>query len=230
MRPGAQRATATVSGSTTLVASAFVDDAKGTLAVELINGDPSPVTASVDVPSEPADIQSFDVRTSSDGSLWQPSSLAVSGPTVSVEVPGYGVVTLFGQGIGTGGSGGAGGQGAGGVGGSGTGGSSATGKWRSRLQAVGLRRRWRLWMSHRSRIERERSRAFLARGSRVGSAPGYPTAVGGSDQALPCSPPPSTGAESSTSPRKSRISARRAWASLRPRSIKRRVKPPSNKR
>lgn len=121
VRPGAQRADATVSGSTTVVASAFVDDANGTLAVELINSDSSSITASIQIPAQPPGVKSFEVRTSSDGSLWQASSLAVSGATVSVDLPGYGVVTLFGQGVGSGGGG------AGGVGGQTTGGSGGGG-------------------------------------------------------------------------------------------------------
>ncbi len=130
VRPGAQLAPVTVSGSSTLVASSFVHDGAGTLVVELINTDASDATVSVDVPASPPDITSFDVRTSSDGNLWQSSSVDVSGAAVSVTVPGYGVVTLSGQGTGTGtgGSGGAGGAagqgGGGGTAGSGTGGAS----------------------------------------------------------------------------------------------------------
>jgi len=127
VRPGAERVPVSVAGSSTLVASGYVHDANGTLVLELINTDASDVTASVEVPATPADITSFDVRTSSDGSLWQSSSVTVSGATVSVSVPGYGVVTLSGQGTGTGGSGGAGGQGGAGAGGSSAGGGGGSG-------------------------------------------------------------------------------------------------------
>ncbi|MCA9596676.1 MAG: hypothetical protein KC776_25340 [Myxococcales bacterium] len=128
VRPGSQRVPVTVSGSSTLVASGFVHDGQGTLVLELINTDASDATVSVEVPSNPPDITSFDVRTSSDGSLWQTSSADVSGGAVSVTVPGYGVVTLAGQGTGTG-TGGAGGTGgaAGGPSGGGSAGQSTGG-------------------------------------------------------------------------------------------------------
>jgi len=101
IRPGAVRVDATVSGSSTLMASAFVHDANGTLTIVLINEANSPTTATVQVPAAPAGLSSFDVRTSSDGSLWQASSATASGGTLSIPVPAFGVVTLFGTGMAT---------------------------------------------------------------------------------------------------------------------------------
>jgi O-glycosyl hydrolase len=128
IRPGAVRVDATVSGSTSLAASAYVHDANGTLVIELVNASAQTVTASIDVPAYPAQLSSFDVVTSSDGKLWQTSTLSATGGKLSVDVPGYGVVTLDGQGVGNGGSSGAGGTaGAAGSGAGGGGNSGATG-------------------------------------------------------------------------------------------------------
>jgi MYXO-CTERM domain-containing protein len=134
IRPNAVRVGATVTGADALYASAYVHDADGTLTVILVNASASAVTAAVEVPASPAGITSFDGATSSDGSYWQTGTFAVSGGTVSVPVPGYGVVSLQGKGKlppppGTGGSGGGGAGGAStgvGAGGAGTGGKSAT--------------------------------------------------------------------------------------------------------
>ncbi len=125
IRPGAVRVDTTVSGSTSLAASAYVHDANGTLVVELVNASAQDVTASLAVPAYPASLSSFNVVTSSDGKLWQTSTLDAAAGKLSVKIPGYGVVTLEGQGVGSGGSGaggsGAGGAGSGGVGTAGTG-------------------------------------------------------------------------------------------------------------
>ena len=107
VRPGAVRVDATVSGSTTLAASAFVHDADGTLTVVLINEANTAATTTVRVPTSPAGLSTFEVRTSSNGSFWKPSTASASGGTVSVMVPGYGVVTLVGTGAGSAADGGA---------------------------------------------------------------------------------------------------------------------------
>jgi MYXO-CTERM domain-containing protein len=124
VRPGAVRAEATVAGSTSLYASAFVHDANGTLTVILVNADAAAATATVQVPSMPAGITSFDAHTSSNGSYWQPGTFMVSGGAVSVPVPAYGVVSLQGKGQAAtppdaGGAGGASSTGAGGTSGAG---------------------------------------------------------------------------------------------------------------
>ncbi len=110
IRPGAVRVTADVSGTgaSTLLASAYVHDADGTLTIVLVNTSASTVSPTIDVPSMPAGITSFDAWTSSDGSYWQPSSLDATGGQVTVPTPGYGVVTLVGHGAAMAGDAGAG--------------------------------------------------------------------------------------------------------------------------
>ncbi|HEY8039485.1 MAG TPA: glycoside hydrolase family 30 beta sandwich domain-containing protein, partial [Polyangiaceae bacterium] len=99
VRPGAQRVAATVGGgSTTLLASAFVQDATGSLTVVLVNEAATAATVEVDLPATPAGITSLSAFTSSSGKLWQASAVNVAGGKASIPVPGYGVVTLTGGG------------------------------------------------------------------------------------------------------------------------------------
>jgi O-glycosyl hydrolase len=98
IRPGAVRANATVTGAAELLASSFVHDANGTLTVVLVNTSANDITATLDVPSTPSGITSFQAFTSKNGSLWSSATVSVSGGTAQVTTPGYGVVTLYGQG------------------------------------------------------------------------------------------------------------------------------------
>ncbi len=125
VRPGAMRVDAKVAGGSSLLASAYVHDAAGTLTVVLVNTAASDVSASVSVPSAPAGIASFEAHTSKNGSLWKASTLAIASGSAAVTVPGYGVVTLYGSGTPSPSAGGTGGaSGSGGV--AATGGSSAS--------------------------------------------------------------------------------------------------------
>jgi O-glycosyl hydrolase len=98
IRPGSVRVSADVSGtgSAQLLASAYVRDADQSLTIVLINENPTAVTASLSFPATPAGIGSYQTFTSSDGSYWVNSTLAVSAGSASLAVPGYGVVTLHG--------------------------------------------------------------------------------------------------------------------------------------
>jgi O-glycosyl hydrolase len=126
VRPGAVRVGADVSGADGLHASAYVHDADGTLTIVLVNATPALVSASLSVPDAPAGIDSFELVSSSKDSYFVASSASVSGGTLSVDAPGYGVVTLVGQGIGTGGTGGSAGGSSGGASGSGATASGGT--------------------------------------------------------------------------------------------------------
>lgn len=101
LRPDAYRVSASVGGSPTLNASAFVHDAERTLVVVLVNSASTPQTAFIPIPTIPAGLQSFVTYTSRDGSYFQPGTVIASGGAISVEVPAYGVVTA--RGFGTGG-------------------------------------------------------------------------------------------------------------------------------
>lgn len=95
VRPGAVRIGASIAGATDLYASAFLHDSAGALAIVLINGSSGSRQVALTVPEAPP--ASFDVHTSSDGSLWKASTLSVSAGSATVTVPGYGVVTLVGS-------------------------------------------------------------------------------------------------------------------------------------
>ncbi|HEY3449804.1 MAG TPA: hypothetical protein VGK67_25845 [Myxococcales bacterium] len=98
VRPGAVRVGAAVSGATDLYASAFVDDATGGLSIVLINGSASSRQASLalSLPAASAPA-SLAAHTSSDGALWQASTISVSAGAATVPVPAWGVVTLTGE-------------------------------------------------------------------------------------------------------------------------------------
>jgi hypothetical protein len=96
IRPGSICVNTTVSGSTALTASAFWQATNGTLTVVIINASNSPVSAVVNSPSKPAGIASWQTFTSSNGSYWQTATNTVSHGSVSINIPAYGVVTLYG--------------------------------------------------------------------------------------------------------------------------------------
>ncbi|HEY3821335.1 MAG TPA: hypothetical protein VGL81_29415 [Polyangiaceae bacterium] len=136
IRPGAQRVDAEVSGGSgdaggdaggsSLLASAFVNDAAGTLTAVLVNETATPSTVALSLGSPPAGLTSFASYTSSNGSYWQTGTVTVTGVNASVSVPGYGIVTLVGTGMPidggvAGADGGGGGSGDGGPGGGGDG-------------------------------------------------------------------------------------------------------------
>jgi hypothetical protein len=98
IRPNAICVDATVSGSTTLSASAFLHETNCTMTVVLINATNSPVEAVINSPAQPAGITSWQTFTSSNGSYWQISTNTITNGEAIVSVPGYGVVTLYGVG------------------------------------------------------------------------------------------------------------------------------------
>ena len=98
IRPGAVRVNTSVTGSSTLLASAYVLDAAGALTVVLINEDAAATSVSLALPSSaPTSFQAF---ASSDGSLWQSSTVTASAGAASLTLPGYGVTTLYGTTVG----------------------------------------------------------------------------------------------------------------------------------
>jgi hypothetical protein len=96
IRPDSVRVEATVSGSTNLLASAYLHDTNRTLAIVLLNTSPSSATTIVNVPAQPSPISAFRTFTSSNGSYWQASSAGVTNGQIAVTVPGYGISTLYG--------------------------------------------------------------------------------------------------------------------------------------
>jgi O-glycosyl hydrolase len=95
VRPGAVVVNAAVSGSTNLLASAYLDETNRTLTVVLLNASSNALNTTINVPATPA-IRSFRAFTSSNSNYWQPSVAVISNGTATAAVPGYGVVTLYG--------------------------------------------------------------------------------------------------------------------------------------
>ncbi|HEX7666430.1 MAG TPA: glycoside hydrolase family 30 beta sandwich domain-containing protein [Polyangiaceae bacterium] len=98
VRPGAVRVQADVTGSTSVLASAFAKDADASLTVVLVNEGTADATVSLALASLPAGLGKFATYTSSSGSLWQAGSVDVASSAVSVTVPAYGILTLTGAG------------------------------------------------------------------------------------------------------------------------------------
>ncbi|MDX2286260.1 MAG: glycoside hydrolase family 30 beta sandwich domain-containing protein [Bacteroidia bacterium] len=97
IRPDAVRVGAE-SGSSSLLASAYVHDADGTLTLVLINTGTQAQSAAVSVPAALPGAYPFSAFTSSNGSYWNASSLQLQNGALTVQVPAYGVVTLTGSG------------------------------------------------------------------------------------------------------------------------------------
>jgi hypothetical protein len=96
IRPNAICVSATVTGSTTLTACAFLHTINGTMTIVLVNSSNTPAQAVINSPAHPAGILSWQTFTSSNGSYWQASTNTITNGTANVSVPGYGVVTLYG--------------------------------------------------------------------------------------------------------------------------------------
>jgi hypothetical protein len=96
IRPDAVRVKATVSGSTNLLASAYLHDTNQTLTVVMLNTSPDPLSATIALPAQPPGITSFRTYTSSTANYWRTSTVPVVSARAAVTVPGYGVVTLYG--------------------------------------------------------------------------------------------------------------------------------------
>lgn len=96
IRPNAVRVAATVTGSTNLLASAYLHETNQTLTVVLLNTSSNSIQATLVLPAQPAGLTALRSFTSSKNSLWKTSSLPVTNQTAMVTAPGYGVVTLYG--------------------------------------------------------------------------------------------------------------------------------------
>ena len=96
IRPGAVRVAATVSGSTNLLASAFLHETNQSLTVVLLNSGSSPLSTTIALPSQPPGLSQLRVFTSSDSAYWQAATVPVAGGSITVSLPGYGVATLYG--------------------------------------------------------------------------------------------------------------------------------------
>lgn len=96
VRPGSRRAPVTVTGSTDVVASAYVNPANSRLTWIVLNGSAAAQSITIAVPGTAA--SSYDLVRSSEGSLWQTSTLQPSSGQLTFTLAGYGVATVDGIG------------------------------------------------------------------------------------------------------------------------------------
>jgi MYXO-CTERM domain-containing protein len=97
IRPGAVRVSTTVTGagSSSVLASAYVHDANGTLTVVLIKDGTGAADVTIHLPPSLPGLGAFAAFTSSDYALWQSTTPSIDGGVVTVSVPGYGIATLY---------------------------------------------------------------------------------------------------------------------------------------
>jgi O-glycosyl hydrolase len=96
IRPNSYRCETSVSGDPNVVTSAYIHDADGTLTIVVINCGSIAKPVTINVPGYPANIASFDTYTSGNDSYWNVSQSKIIGGQVTVDVPRYGIVTLYG--------------------------------------------------------------------------------------------------------------------------------------
>jgi O-glycosyl hydrolase len=96
IRPNSLRLDANTAGSTNLVASAFIHETNRTLTAILINTSSNASTATISLTNLPFNLSVFRTFTSSDTNYWRSSSTQITNSSARVNVPGYGVITLYG--------------------------------------------------------------------------------------------------------------------------------------
>jgi O-glycosyl hydrolase len=98
IRPGAIVVSATVNDDHGITASAYVHSRNRTLTVVLVNRSHDAKATTITLPDDFSRVKTFHAVISSDGKLWQESDLNCVTGELNLTIPGYGVVTLFGQG------------------------------------------------------------------------------------------------------------------------------------
>jgi O-glycosyl hydrolase len=97
IRPNSYRYTTTVTGDPNILAGAYVHDSDKSLTIVLINCSGSAQSATINIPGNPANITSFDCYMSSSGSYWNKTQVETSASQVTISIPQYGIVTLYGE-------------------------------------------------------------------------------------------------------------------------------------
>ena len=92
IRPGAQRIAATVTGSTAVLASAYVQDSQGALTVVVINENTGTTPVTLTLPDGFTDSPAAYVSSST--ALWVSTPATVSSGQVALSLPGYSVATF----------------------------------------------------------------------------------------------------------------------------------------
>jgi O-glycosyl hydrolase len=97
IRPNAVRVNVSVASAPNLNASAYLSASNTALTLVLVNSDTNPVAVQVQAPALPAGLTNFQSFTSDANAQWVSNSVTVAGGAATVNVPAYGICTLFGQ-------------------------------------------------------------------------------------------------------------------------------------
>jgi O-glycosyl hydrolase len=98
IRPGSRRVETHVGGAPTILASAYIHPATGTVVLVVINLDSASQPVVVEAPPLPSGIRTFRVWTSASQIQWQASVATIESGRANLILPGYGIVTLVGVG------------------------------------------------------------------------------------------------------------------------------------
>lgn len=96
IRPGAMRARVDVDGNSNVVASVYWNAADNALTWVVLNGGASAEPVTITLPALPPAASDYSLMRSSDGSLWQTSTLTPSAGALTFTLPAYGVATING--------------------------------------------------------------------------------------------------------------------------------------
>jgi hypothetical protein len=97
IRPNSLRVNVSVTNAPGLNASAFLAPSNTALTVVLVNAGTNSLNIKIPAPSLPVGLKSFQSFTSDANALWVSNSVPIVGGTATLNVPGYGVCTLFGR-------------------------------------------------------------------------------------------------------------------------------------
>ena len=95
IRPNAVRLNASVVGDNDVSVSSYIHDTNKSITIVLINSSSTSKTITVNVPSLPFAISTFNAYTSSNGNYFQHNQLQIASNTVNITIPGFGVSTLY---------------------------------------------------------------------------------------------------------------------------------------
>ncbi len=97
IRPNSYRYETQVTGDPNILATAFVGDADKSLTIVVVNCNTSAKSMTINIPANPANIATFDCYTSSAASYWNKSQADVNTGQININIPRYGIVTLYGR-------------------------------------------------------------------------------------------------------------------------------------
>lgn len=89
--------TSIAGGNSTLNVSAYIHDENNSLTIVIVNASASTQTVTVNIPSVPFILNELDSYTSSNDNYWEKNIANINAGNTVVNVPAYGIVTLYGK-------------------------------------------------------------------------------------------------------------------------------------